>query len=114
MKTIMLVSSLETANNGDMTHYGGSFTVTDGVDSVHEYYRGSDRSNTAVACIEEVLSEHFDVAVPEEQWMLIDSFIYEKSNDSLALRVDEAGVVTGAEPVSTTDWPEGSVNGQPF
>lgn len=99
MKTIILVSSLETADDGNTTHYGGSFTVTDGVDSVHQYYVGSDRSNSAVSCIEEVLNEHFNVVIPEEQWMSIDSFIDMKSNESLALRVDEAGVVTCVEPL---------------
>ena len=112
MRTITLVSSLETADDGNTTHYGGSFTLTDGEDSVHGYYRGCDRSNTATSCVEQALNECFCVVVPEEQDLMIDDFIYNDSapNKALAIRVDEEGVVTSVEPVVQ----EGSSDGQPL
>jgi hypothetical protein len=107
MRTIYLISSLETADDGNTTWYGGSFTLVDGENSIHTYYRGCDRSNTATSCIEEALNNHFNVVVPEEQDLMIDNFIYNdrylnnvRVTKKLALRVDDEGVVTCVEPVS--------------
>lgn len=106
---IKVSSQLETADDGDACHFGGTFTVTtkeNAADDICEYYfRGNDRYTTPGKIVLERIYTLYgategeydeDVPIGQLEYMLSDA-IY--NQETVLLLIDENNIITQIEPV---------------
>jgi hypothetical protein len=120
MKTVYFTSEFQYADDGDTTHYGGSFRIAVSLQALVEnhcnqyYYCGNDRQGPAADCVFEALNNDFNAYLPllvdgmttelyDHFFCLIDSDIYEfrDGKQIYAIAIGDDNVITSIEPMKT-------------
>jgi hypothetical protein len=97
MRKLTITSSLQWADNGCTTHFGGTYEI-DGADY---YYRGSDNETTPADVVLTTLVEDCDVKGFDdgegEMYYNLNDILYE--NRTFIILIDEDDYITCIEPI---------------
>lgn len=109
MHVIISDVDLQTADDGDTTHYGGSFRIRINPDEMHHLdhvsnFTGNDRSNTPVACIFDIIdlqSDAIDYDCEDYSRLFdaVDEFLNQGEGE-LHIKL-ENGVAISIDPIKT-------------
>lgn len=100
MRKITISTAFETADDGSISYYGGTFVISEGDISLSYYFKGNDIERSAVSCITDVLVDDFEVCLDLESDDKFDK-LYEllcNGKDWVVL-IDENNFVTCIEPI---------------
>lgn len=106
MRSITLSFALQTADDGNTTHFGGSFTVDELNNPNEFYFHGNDRGTSVADIIFETLLEHWDVDIGDEEDNPNYDHIHHNMDmaayDSTPIRllIDDDNMITTIEPIT--------------